>query len=194
MIHEVDTVGQPQSREWLGRRLTRLPVHGEYDLVVVHVPPPGEGANHIRNLYKDLPGPPAGDVHHEDLGRRGPRKWRRGALKLIREVMPKLKPNGELVLLLPTAVRTAPTVNGYPQWGYEPRADLLDGLVELLAEAQLSVVADLEVVEKNPLNQPFFVDHRCPWRFLLATPSISFEPGEDDSVDAFLASLEVDLG
>lgn len=194
MIHEVDTVGQPQSREWLGERFTRLPVHGEYDLVVVHIPPPGEGANHIRNLYKDLAGPPAGDVHLEDLGRRGPKKWRRSVLKLIKEVTPRLKASGELVLLLPTAVRTAPMVNGYPQWGYEPRADLLTGIVELLKEAQLSVVADVDVVEINPINQPYFVDRRCPWRFVIASLDTGIHRCEDDSVDALLSGLEVDLG
>jgi len=194
VIHEVDSVGQPQSREWKGQRFRGLPVHGEYDLVVVHVPPPGEGANHIRNRYKDLAGPPDGDVHLEDLGRRGPRKWRRSVLKLIKEVTPRLKANGELVLLLPTAVRTAPAINGYPQWGYEQRADLLTGIVELLVEAQLSVVADVDVVERNPINQPYFVDRRCPWRFVIASLDSSTHRREDDSVDSLLAGLEVDLG
>jgi len=193
-IHEVDTVGQPQSREWKGQRFRRLPVHGEYDLVVVHAPPPGEGANHIRNRYKDLAGSLDGDVHLEDLGRRGPKKWGRGVMKLINEVAPKLKPDGELVLLLPMAVRTAPKVNGYPQWGYEPRTDLLAGIVELLANHQLRVVADLAVVEENPLNQPFFVDRRCPWRFVISSLNGGAEHREDNSVEALNVGLEADLG
>jgi hypothetical protein len=55
-------------------------------------------------------------------------------------------------------------------------------------------VADLEVVEKNPLNQPFFVDRRCPWRFVIASHVPSTELDSNNSVDAFLDGLEVDLG
>lgn len=193
-IDEVDTVGQPRSSEWRGRRTTTLPKAGEYDLVVVHAPPPGEGANHIRNLYKAMNSQPEGDLHLEDLGRRGPRKWRRGLLRLISQIMLRVKSGGELVLLLPMAVRTAPRVDGFVQWGYEPRLNLLEGVVDLLSNRGFGILADLEVVEKNPISQPFFLERRCPWRFVIASRSRCTEHGIHNRVNALPSGLETDLG
>lgn len=195
-IHEVDTVGQPQSISWVRSRTASIPEGVDYDLAVVHVPPPGEGGNHFRNGYKDLPGPRGDELHLEDIGRRGPRKWRRRLRSLIPEVASRLKPEGQLVLLLPEASRVAPRVSGFPQWGYERRPELLADLPSLLEGLGMSILVNVEVTEQNPLNQPHFVDRRCPWRFVLASSSpdaARSDVGKLD-IDAILADLDVAVG
>lgn len=189
-IDEVDTVGQEQSRSWKGQRSSALhEAQVNYDVIVAHVPPPGDGANQIRNHYKDLASWTSQDRQLEDLGRLGPRKWRRALQRVLTELASRLNADGELSLILPTAVRVAPQLSGYPSWGYEPSSQLLAGVVEQLVDIGLTPIVDLEVEEVNALEQPFFRERRCPWRLVIL--SRNTELADEDEL---LASVEVDLG
>jgi len=192
VIDEVDTVGQEQSRSWKGPRSSALHENQrDYDLIVMHVPPPGSGANQLRNHYKDLASPTKHERSVEDMGRRGPRKWRRALQRLLTDLAPRLKADGELCLILPTSVRVAPQILGYPQWGYEPSAELLAGIVEPLINTGLTPIVDLEVDEVNPLEQPFFRARRCPWRLVILSRNTGSGMAEEDEQ---FARVEVDLG
>jgi hypothetical protein len=191
-IDEVDTVGQPLSRSWPGHRYTSLSAtRAAYDLIVVHVPPPASGANHLRNRYKNLAAVStrAGRV---DVGRLGPRKWTKRVWRLHLEVLPKLKSDADLVLVLPMATRVAPLVDGYPYWSYEPSPCLLDGVDAMLGTSGLGTVFDLVVVDKNPVAQPFFCERRCPWRVIGLNRSLDRQ-AVPEYVDELFASLEDDL-
>lgn len=170
-VYEVDTVGQTPALPCVRWRSAALPTEGSFDLALVHLPPPGVDANNIRNRYKDLALPTGTEVHIEDIGRLGPRKWRRRAHKLLREVLCRVLPEGEVALVLPTSVRTVVQRGRYAEWGYAPSAELTDGITELLAQEGWQTVRDLEIVELNPQPQPYFVTRRCTWRFMLATRS-----------------------
>jgi hypothetical protein len=194
VIDEIDSVGQEQSRSWSGRRSSRLlETQRDYDLLVVHVPPPGDGANQIRNRYKDLARLPGRDRQLDDLGRRGPRKWRLALRRLLVDLLPRLKTDAEVYLVLPSAVRVAPPVCGYPQWGYEPSPQLSEGVVEQLVEGGLTRLVDLEIDEVNVLEQPFFRDRRCPWRLTILGRGTAPCHQHDDGDDLFVGD-EATLG
>jgi hypothetical protein len=168
-VYEVDTVGQTPPMPRVRWRSTALPVEGTFDQALIHLPPPGESANNLRNRYKNLALPKGNELQIEDIGRLGPRKWRRRTFKLLREVLARVKREGEVALVLPTSVRTVTRQGRHSEWGYSGRTELTDGVTELLAEQGWHVTRDLDVVEMNPQPQPFFVTRRCTWKLMLAS-------------------------
>jgi hypothetical protein len=184
-IDEIDTVGQDGFRSPAIRRSTELyDAHANYDLILVHAPPPAAGANQMRNRYKDLANPSGGEREHKDIGRLGPRKWRKHVKQLLACLPRRLKPTGELYIVLPTAMRVAPCIGRYPHWGYDASPLLIDGLVEPLTTPDLKHALETDIEEVNPLEQPFFRRLRCPWRLSLLCPN------PDEGGDDLFAGLE----
>jgi hypothetical protein len=168
-VYEVDTVGQTPALPSVQWRSVALPANVRFDLALVHLPPPGVDANNIRNRYKNLAMPAGTEAHIEDIGRLGPRKWRRQVHKLLREILSKVVSGGEVALVLPTSVRTVVRRGRYAEWGYSPHVELTAGITELLAQEGWQTARDLEIIELNPQPQPFFVARRCTWRFMLVS-------------------------
>lgn len=175
-VYEIDTVGQTPALPSVRWRSVALPANVNFDLALVHLPPPGVDANNIRNRYKNLALPTGTEVRIEDIGRLGPRKWCRRVHKLLREVLCRVVPEGQVALVLPTSVRTVVRRRRYPEWGYSPCTDLTDGITELLAQEGWQTVRELEIIELNPQPQPFFITRRCTWRFMLAKRSQTGSP------------------
>lgn len=201
-LSEIDTIGSPRSLPWVRWRSDRLPTSHDlptlrpYRFALVHVPPPGDGANQIRNRLKDLGTHEDMQRRLQDVGRLGPHKWRRAVARSIKEVMSSLDPQGELALLLPTAQRVNQGTTGTNGWGYEHDASLLEGLTKILESGGLQAVVDIEVTEKNAVSVPFFGLARCPWRLLIARPHRQPDLEDDqesrEDLEDLLRSLEVD--
>lgn len=204
-ICELDTVGEPLSIPWIRWRSHELPTKSgaadmklePFRVAFLHVPPPGVHANQIRNRAKDLAAPPHEEQQRRlpDLGRLGPRKWRKELRAHIKAVFKSLHISAELFLLLPRAVRTTRPKNGQIEWCYQFDAGLLEGLRELLREEGFVVEVDVEVIEKNPVRQPFFGFERCPWTLIIARrPGPAEEGFEDDhDIEEILRGLEDEL-
>ncbi len=203
-ICELDTAGEPLSIPWIRWRSHELPTKSgaadmklePFKVAFLHVPPPGVHANQIRNRAKDLAAPPHEEQQRRlpDLGRLGPRKWRKELRAHIKEVIKSLDISGELFLLLPTATRTTETKGGRVEWRYEPDGGLLVGVRDLLLEEGLAIEVDVEVVERNPVRQAFFAFNRCPWTLIIARRPRPEDEFEDDSdIEAILRGLEDEL-
>jgi hypothetical protein len=178
-VHEVDTIGAMASLPWVTWRSHTLPTKADlerkpleppstdrapydYDLVVLQVPPPAEGANHLRNIYKGIGD--AANRHLADIGRYGPKRWREALPRLLQAVLARVADSGEAALLLPLGVRTGRC----GRFGYRTHPELLAGVDHIIREAGLVVMSDTEVIERNPLAQPFVGTARCPWRSIIA--------------------------
>jgi hypothetical protein len=199
-VCEVDVIGEPLSLPWVWWRSHEVPTKADvpklepFKVAFVHVPPPGLNGNQIRNRAKDLVAPPHEDAQRRlaDPGRLGPRKWKRELRATLKKVIKSLHISGELFLLLPRAVRTTEIKNGHVEWRYQPEAGLLEGVRELLLEEGLAIEVDVEVVEKNPVRQPFFGFERCPWTLIIARRPRADEDvfEEDHDIEAILRDLE----
>lgn len=205
-VCEVDTIGEPLSIPWVKWRSNARPETRDvalmklkpYRVALIHVPPPGVNANQIRNRMKDLL-PDADNVEAQrslrDIGRLGPRKWKKELRKTVKAVTKLLDPSAELFLLLPRAVRTTRPKDRHVEWCYQPDAGLLGSVRELLLHEGLSIEVDVEVTERNPMRQPFFGFERCPWSLIIARrPRPEEDVFEDDGdIEAILRDLEEEL-
>lgn len=192
-VDEIDTVGQPQSIPWVRSRLPTLTQPGPYDYAIVHLPPPGEGANNFRNRYKNLPSPVVDELSLADLGRLGPRKWRKRARTLLKEIVAHLSASAEVALIVPTSVRIIERAGRYPRWAYEKRESLAEGFGVLLESLGWRLQQKIDIVEINPLQQPLFETRRCTWQLILAERA-NEEAGERDDLEGWDLGTDVTLG
>lgn len=140
--HEDPTDPEGQKSPVLAR-LYEMPPGVTYDFVILDMPPPGEeAAAQLRNTYKTQ-----GERRLLDPGRQGPRRWR-GILQGYVERLPQLlNDDGEAILILPESIRE--------DRGYRACPGLLQGLRDVAHQVGLHVERDVEVVEADPLPQPF---------------------------------------
>jgi hypothetical protein len=126
---------------------------GAYDLMVWSVPAPAlGGASNDRNRYREVP--------TTDVGSVGPRRWRQNVERMLRELVPQvLRVGGLAIVRLPLGVR----VGERGRRGYECYPGLLDGLLDHLGAAGLSVVWNRATEETGSVNQPYVGVNRCPW-------------------------------
>ncbi len=171
-VHEVETLGQPQALSWVRSRSHELPAQPEtFEAIVCHLPPPGDGANQWRNRYKDLGTFGDAERHLPDMGRLGPRKWKKARRRLLTDLAKRLGPAAELVVFHPVAVRTVEVESGI--WGYKPARELADGLPEDLEALDLEVIADILIEELNPVFVAPFGTSRCTWRCVIVRHAVT---------------------
>jgi hypothetical protein len=171
-LHEVETLGQPQDLPWIRGRSQQVPVEPKtFDGIVCHLPPPGDGANQWRNRYKDLGTVGDSERSCRDIGRLGPKKWKKARRRLLADLAQRLGPAAELVVFHPVAVRTVEVESGI--WGYKPARELADGLPEDLEALDLEVIADILIEELNPVFVAPFGTSRCTWRCVIARHDVT---------------------
>jgi len=124
-------------------RLYEVPPGVKYDFIILDMPPPGaEAAAQLRNTYKTQE-----ERRLLDPGRQGPRRWRQILKGYVERLPQLLEEDGEAILILPESIREAR--------GYRACPDLLQALRDLVQQAGLQVERDVEVVEADPIAQPF---------------------------------------
>lgn len=206
-VHEVDTIGQATSKLTAWRapfiptltdlhrhEITKPQVlsdgHLPYDYIVCHVPPPaGEGANQLRNAYKDMQDrggrarygfeaeldkligktqTAQEDKHAErswpDVGRYGVKRWKPALTELVKD-MAGVAPKGtEIAFVLPLGVRVRAREGGF---AYDANEGLLSGVCAFMESVGLEVIENFDVTEPHPVPQPQCNMNRCPWRCVI---------------------------
>lgn len=169
-VTEVDAFGDRVPRDTAGvvgryQCIEQLPPDTQrFDVVVFHMPPPGEAiAAHRRNIYKSdaVPDPSCTSERElPDPGRRGPAKWRKMLRRYVRQLPGLMADDGEIILLLPASVRVAR--------GYRDDVTLVAGICEVFCNVGLSIVRSYGLVETDPVNQPYAGRNRPNWFVLVA--------------------------
>ncbi len=145
----------------------RGPSGEEHDVIVMVLPCPGEGgaANH-RRLYRNE------RAREFDLSALGPRKWRAHVEGWISALPDLMTAGGEAFILAPAGVRY--------ETGYLRDESLLESVIRAVNAAGLKVVEQMQIVEVEPVNQPFVGRARPErWSLRLRRPT----PGAVAEVD-----------
>ena len=171
MVCEVDTVGEgtplPGIVAEFSDRTSSLSTKEPFDLIVMIVPPPSQGAQYRHRYvaeaggYRSLHAPRA-----FDMGSLGPARWRKALAYRFGAIAGRLAADAELVVLLPESVRVP--------LGYEPARLLDEGdLLDCFDAAGFSVCRELRLRELEPALQPFVADRRPERRCFIATVRIT---------------------
>lgn len=165
-VCEVDTVGEATPLSGIVAefvdRASSLATDEPFDLIVMIVPPPSQGAQYRHRYAAEAGGHrPPHAARAFDMGNLGPSRWRKALGYRFGTIAGRLAADGELVVLLPESVRIP--------LGYEPARLLDEGdLLDCFEAAGFSVSRQLQVRELEPALQPFVADRRPERRCFIA--------------------------